>query len=151
MSLCTWMTSNSLQKRNDKKRRFWYRQKIYSQDTEMNFCIEKCADNENRKRQITERVKLSNQKGIWMLGEKETYIYLGILEADTIKLMKIRKKLKFLRRTRKLLETKHLSCLLCNILGTILKIDEGRTQTYRPEDKKTSDDVYGLISEWWHR
>ena len=42
------------------------------------------------------------------LGEKETYKYLGILEADTIKQVEMKEKnLKdYLRRTRKLLETK---------------------------------------------
>ena len=42
------------------------------------------------------------------LGENETYKYLGILEADTIKQVEIEGKIRkeFLRRTRKLLETK---------------------------------------------
>ena len=45
------------------------------------------------------------------LGEKETYKYLGILVADTIKQVKMKERIKkeYLRRTRKLLETK-----LCN-------------------------------------
>ena len=34
---------------------------------------------------ITEGIELSNQERIRTLGEKETYKYLGILEADTIK------------------------------------------------------------------
>ena len=44
----------------------------------------------------------------WTLEEKETYKYLGILEADTIKHDEMKKKVKkeYLRRTRKLLETK---------------------------------------------
>ena len=43
-----------------------------------------------------------------MLREKETYKYLGILEADTIKQKEMKGKIKkeYLRRTRKLLETK---------------------------------------------
>ena len=46
------------------------------------------------KRHITEGVQLPNQEVIRTLGEKETYKYLGILEADTIKQqeMKERKK-----------------------------------------------------------
>ena len=36
---------------------------------------------------------------------------------------------------------KHLSCSPCKILGTILQIDEGRTQANGPEDKKTNDDA----------
>ena len=34
---------------------------------------------------MMEGIELSNQEKIRMLGEKETYKYLGILEADTIK------------------------------------------------------------------
>ena len=43
-----------------------------------------------------------------MLGEKETFKYLGILEADTIKQVEMKEKIKkeYFRRTRKLLETK---------------------------------------------
>ena len=41
-------------------------------------------------------------------GKKETYKYFGILEADTIKQIEMKDKIKkqYLRRTRKLLETK---------------------------------------------
>ena len=43
-----------------------------------------------------------------MFGEKETYKYLGILEADTIEQVVMEDKIKkeYLRRTRNLLETK---------------------------------------------
>ena len=41
---------------------------------------------------MTERIKLANQEKIRTLGEKETYKYLGILEADTTKLEEIKKK-----------------------------------------------------------
>ena len=34
---------------------------------------------------MTDRIELPNQDRIRMLEEKETYKYLGILEADTIK------------------------------------------------------------------
>ena len=51
------------------------------------------------KQQMTEGIELPNQEKIRMLGEKETYKYLGILEADTIKL-------EYFRRMRKLFETK---------------------------------------------
>ena len=45
------------------------------------------------------------------LGEKETYKYLGILESDIIKQEEMKEKIKkeYLRRTKKLLETK-LNC-----------------------------------------
>ena len=51
---------------------------------------------------------LPNLDRIRTLGEKEAYKYLGILEADTIKQMGMTDKIKkkYLRRTRKLLETK---------------------------------------------
>ena len=46
------------------------------------------------KRHMTEGVELPNQVVIKMLGEKETYKYLGILEADTIKQVEIKEKTK---------------------------------------------------------
>ena len=57
-------------------------------------------------------MELPNQEKIWTLREKETYKYLGILEAETIKHQEIKEKIQkeYIRRTRKLLETK-LSCL----------------------------------------
>ena len=57
---------------------------------------------------------LPNQDNIRTLKEKKNYNYLGILEADTIKQVEMKEKLKnkYLRRTRKLLETK----LWCRIL-----------------------------------
>ena len=53
-------------------------------------------------------MELLNQEKIRTLGEKETYKYLRLLEADAIKqvLMKEKIKKEYLRRTRKLLETK---------------------------------------------
>ena len=44
------------------------------------------------KRQIAEGIDLPNQEKIRMLREKETYKYLGILEADIIKQAKMKKK-----------------------------------------------------------
>ena len=53
-------------------------------------------------------IELPNQYKIRMLAENETYKYLGILEADTIKQVEMKNKIQeeYLRRTRKLLETK---------------------------------------------
>ena len=83
---------------------------IYSQDLGMEFGIEKYAMQIMRsgKWQMTEGIELPNQEKIKTLVEKETYKYLEILEADTIKLVEIKGKIKkdCLRRTRKLLETK---------------------------------------------
>ena len=47
----------------------------------------------NGKRQITEEIELPNQKRIRMFGEKETYIYLGIVEVNTIKQAEIKEKM----------------------------------------------------------
>ena len=60
--------------------------RIYSQDIEMEFSIEKCAMLviKSGKRHMTEGVELSN-KVIRTLRKKETYKLLGILEDDTIK------------------------------------------------------------------
>ena len=57
---------------------------------------------------LTNGMEQPNQEKIRTLGEKETYKYLGILEADTIKQLEMKEKFKkeYLRRTRKLLETK---------------------------------------------
>ena len=59
-----------------------------------------------------EEMKLPNQENIRTHGEKELYIYLEILEADTIKQMEIKKKKikkEYLRKTRKLPETKQIA------------------------------------------
>ena len=49
-----------------------------------------------------------NQDKIRTLGEKEIYKYLGMLEADNIEEVEMKDKIlkEYLRRTRKLLETK---------------------------------------------
>ena len=41
---------------------------------------------------MTEGIELPNQEKVRMLGEKETYKYLGILEVDTIKHAEMKKK-----------------------------------------------------------
>ena len=60
------------------------------------------------KRHLTDRMEQPNQDKIRTLGENETYKYLGILEADTIKQVEMKDKIQkeYLRRTKKLLETK---------------------------------------------
>ena len=45
------------------------------------------------KRQMTEGMEQPNQEKIRMLGEKETYKYLEIQEADTIKQVKMKEKI----------------------------------------------------------
>ena len=84
--------------------------RIYCQDIGMEFGIEKCAmlAMKSGKRHLTDGIELPNQDKIRMLGEKETYKYLGILEAGTIKQVEMKDKIKkeYPRKTRKLLETK---------------------------------------------
>ena len=60
------------------------------------------------KRHLTDRMEQPNQDKIRTLGEKETYKYLGILKADTIKQVEMKEKITkgYLRRNRKLLGTK---------------------------------------------
>ena len=83
---------------------------IYSQDIGMEFGIEKCAMlvMKSGKRHMTDGMELPNHDKIRTLGENETYKYLGILEADTIKQVQMKDKIRkeYLRRTRKLLEIK---------------------------------------------
>ena len=84
--------------------------RIYSQDIGMEFGIEKCAMlvMKSDKRHLIDEMELPSQDKIRTLGEKENYKYLHILEADTIKQVEMKDKIKkeYLRRTRKLLETK---------------------------------------------
>ena len=84
--------------------------RIYSQDIGMEFGIKKCAMlvRKSGKRHMTDGMELQNQNKIRTLGENETYKYLGILEADTIKQVEMKGKIPkgYLRRTRRLLETK---------------------------------------------
>ena len=64
--------------------------RIYSQDIRMEFGRGKCAMivRKSGKRHLTDGMELPNQEKIRTLGEKKTYKYLGILEADTIKQVK---------------------------------------------------------------
>ena len=78
--------------------------RIYSRDIGMEFGIEKCAMLVMK----SDGIELPNKDKIKTLTEKETYKYVGILEADTIKQAEMKEKIQkeYLRRTRKLLETK---------------------------------------------
>ena len=83
---------------------------IYSQDIGMEYGIEKCAKQgmKRGKGHITDDIELQIQDKIWMLKEKETNKYLGILEDDSMKQAEMKEKImkEYFRRTRKLLETK---------------------------------------------
>ena len=62
----------------------------------------------NGKPHLPDGMELQSQDKIRTPEENETYKYLDILEADTIKQVEMKDKIKkeYLRRTRKLLETK---------------------------------------------
>ena len=70
--------------------------RIYSQDIGMEFGMEKCAMlvMKSGKRHLTDGMELPNKDKIRTLAENETYKYLGILEADTIKQVEIKTKFK---------------------------------------------------------
>ena len=72
------------------------------------------------KRHMTDGMELPNQDKIRTLGENETYKYLGILEADSIKQVEMKDKIQkeYLRRTRKQLETKLFSRNLIKGINT---------------------------------
>ena len=78
------------------------------------------VSNEKRETIHAERIEQPNQEKIRTLGEKETYKHLGILEADTIKQVEMREIISkvYLRRTRKLLETKLYSRKLIKGINT---------------------------------
>ena len=61
----------------------------------MEFGIEKCAllVIKSGKRHLTDGIELPNQDKIRTLAKNETYKYLGILEADTIKQVEMKKKI----------------------------------------------------------
>ena len=80
--------------------------RINSQDIMMELGIEKYATLIMKSGK--QQKELLNQEKIRNLGEKETNKYLWILEADIIKQVEMKEKIRkeYLRRTRKLLETK---------------------------------------------
>ena len=96
--------------------------RIYSQDTGMEFGIKKCAMlvMKSGKRHMTDGMELPNHDRIRTLEENETYKYLRILEADTMKQVQMKDMIRkeYLRRTLKLLETKLTSRNLIKEINT---------------------------------
>ena len=72
-----------------------YTVRIYSQDIGMESGIEKFAIlvMKSGKRHLTDGMELPNQNKISMLGENETYKYLGFLEANTTKQVEMKDKI----------------------------------------------------------
>ena len=70
--------------------------RIYSQDTGMDFGIENCAMlvMKSGKWHLTDRMELPSEDKIKMPREKETSKYLCILEADIIKPVETKEKIK---------------------------------------------------------
>ena len=88
------------------------------------------------KRHMTDGIELPNQDRIRTLEEKESYKYLGILEADTIKQVQmkdmIRKENAKTTRDKNLQQkphqrNKYLGCGPCQILGTLSQVDQRGT------------------------
>ena len=92
------------------------------------------------KQHITEGVEQSNQVVLRMFGEKETYKYWGIFEADTIKqqemkekkLKSVSQKVQKITRDKTLWQEpcqrdKYLGCPPRQILRTIHEVDQRRT------------------------
>ena len=79
-------------KKTNKLETLIHADRIYSQDIGMEFSIEKCAMlvMKSSKRHLTDGMELPNQDKIRTLVENETYKYLDIWEADTIKQVEIR-------------------------------------------------------------
>ena len=126
--------------KNEKELETWiHADRIYSQDIGMKFGTEKCTMviMKNSKRHLTNGMELLNQDKIRTLGEKEKYKYLGILEADTIKQMETKYKIKkeYLRKTRYLLETKLSSKILVKRINnlSVLLLDIRDPFWSRPE------------------
>ena len=69
--------------------------RIYSHDIEMEFVNEKCVllVMKRGKQHLTDGKELPNKDKIRTLAENETYKYLGILEADTIKQVQMKSKI----------------------------------------------------------
>ena len=69
----------------------------------MEFGIEKCAVlvRKSGKQHLKDAIERPNQDKIRTLGEKETYKYLGILEADTIKEAEMKEKKRISQENQK--------------------------------------------------
>ena len=116
--------------------------RIYSQDIGMEFGIEKCGMlvMKSGKRHITDGIELPNHDRIRTLEEKETYEYLGILEADTMKQVqnerhdpkRISQENAKTTRDKTLQQkphqrNKYLGCAPCQIFGTLSQVDQRGT------------------------
>ena len=116
---CTWMASNYLQKMKKKTGNSDTRSLNMQSGLRNGIWHRKMCNVCNEKWQTTSNW-LPNQDKSRTLAENETYKYLGILEAGTIKQFEMKDKIlkEYLRRTRKLLETKLFSRNLIKGINT---------------------------------
>ena len=118
----TYMDDIKLFTKNEKNWKLIHTVRIYSQDIGMEFGKEKCVKHvmKSGKRHMTDGMELPNHDRIRTLEENETYKYLGILEADTIKQVQMKDTIRkeYLKITRKLLETKLFSRNLIKGINT---------------------------------
>ena len=116
--------------------------RIYSQNIGMAFGIEECAKLVMKigRRHLADGMELPHQDKIRTLGKKETNKYLGILEADTIKQVELKDNIKkeYLRKTRKLIETKQSSK---NLFKGINTWAVPLVRYSRPSLKRTRDEL----------
>ena len=97
------------------------------------------------KNQTSEEIELPNKERIRTFGKKENYKNLGILKVDPIKQAGDKRKYDKrvsqtndkTSRNQALLQKshqtdKHMDSPSCKMLGTILKMDKGRTQKNEP-------------------
>ena len=84
--------------------------RIFNDNIGMQFGIDKCAMLVMKKGKIvkSDGIQLPNNKVIKSLEERESYQYLGVLEADEVMVNELKDKVKkeYYRRVRKVLETK---------------------------------------------
>jgi hypothetical protein len=84
--------------------------KIFSDTIEMEFGLEKCATLSIQRGEIKQAqgIELPNKQTIRSLNLEESYKYLGILQADNIKHMQVKRKTttEYLKRVRKVLKSK---------------------------------------------
>ena len=91
-----WMDDIKLFAKNEKElETLIHTVRIYNKDIGMEFGIEKCAliVLKSSKRHLTDGIELTKQDNIRTLAENETYKYLGILKADTIKQVEMEDKI----------------------------------------------------------
>ena len=112
----------------------------------MEFGIEKCVMLAMKSRKIRKKMKemeLPSKKHIRTLGKRGNYMYLGVLEVDTVTQTEMKEKIRkeHLRRIRKLLCSKFhtWSVPFVRYSEPFLKMDKRASQTNEPQNKEVDD------------